>query len=70
MEEDDIKLLIKMNTWVSVVPHNKKWKGLVWKFEDKVWKPYKKRVHNNPVKCYEWAANILEKLYIKYEENR
>ena len=50
MEEDDIKLLIKMNTWVSVVPHNKKWEGLVWKFEDKVWKPYKKRVHNNPCK--------------------
>ena len=70
MEESDIKLLIKMNHWVSVVPHNKKWKGVVWKLVGEEWGQHKSRVYNNPIKCYEWAANILEKLYIKYEENK
>ena len=70
MEEDDVKLLVKMNAWVSVVPHNKKWNGVIWKFEGGVWISHKKRVHNNPTKCYEWAANILEKLHIEYEENK
>ena len=69
MEEDDIRLLIKMNHWVSVVPHDKKWKGVIWKMVGKEWRQDKSRVHSNPIKCYEWAADIVEKIYIEYVEN-
>ena len=69
MEEDDIKLLIKMNHWVSVVPNNKKWQGIIWKLVGGEWRQDKSRVYNNPIKCYEWAGDILEKIYLEYDEN-
>ena len=69
MEEDDIKLLIKMNHWVSVVPNNKKGKGVIWKLVGGEWVQHKSRVHSNPIKCYEWAADIVQKIYFAYDEN-
>ena len=62
MEEDDIKLLVKMNRWISVVPHNKKWKGIIWKFEDKAWRSLTKKGYiTTQLKCYEWAARYNRK---------
>ena len=65
--EEDVKLLIKINRWFSVVPHKKKWKGIVWKLVDREWIQHKSRVYSTPIKCYEWAADIMMEVYDKYE---
>ena len=65
--EEDVKLLIKMNRWVSIVPHNKKWKCVIWILEDEDWKSHKSKVYGDPIKCYEWAADIMMEVYDKYE---
>ena len=65
--EDDIKLLLEMEYWVSVIPHNKKWKGVIWRLEGEVWKSHKSKVYSNPIKCYEWAADIIDEVYNEYK---
>ena len=57
--EEDIKLLNSIGRWVSVVPHNKKWKAVVWKNGNKDWIEEKSRIHINPIKAYEWSAEII-----------
>ena len=68
--EEDIKLLIQMDHWVSVVPHEKKWRGVIWREVDGEWKSHRSRVHNSPVECYEWAAGIIEVVHEKYKEKQ
>jgi|TARA_B110000914_G_scaffold223957_1_gene240617 hypothetical protein len=65
--EDDIKLLIEMEHWVSVIPHNKKWKCVIWRLDGEAWKPHKNKIHLDPIKCYEWAADIIEEVHNKYQ---
>ena len=65
--EEDVKLLIKMKHWVSIVPHKKKWKCVIWRLEDEDWKSHKSKVYGDPIKCYEWAAAIMMEVYDKYE---
>lgn len=66
--EDDIDLLISLDHWVSVVPHGKKWKGVIWVKVGEGWKEHKSRVQTNPTKCYEWSAEIMEKVLEKNKE--
>jgi hypothetical protein len=66
--EDDINLLITLEHWVSVVPHGKKWKGVIWRKVGDTWKEYKSRVQITPTKCYEWSVDIMDKVLVENEE--
>lgn len=68
MEEEDIKLLLSLDHWLSVVPHRKKWKGVIWIKIGDVWKEHKSKIQTDPVKCYEWAIYIIAKILEEHEE--
>jgi|7_EtaG_2_1085326.scaffolds.fasta_scaffold06444_4 hypothetical protein len=65
--EEDIKLLMEMDHWVSVIPHKKKWKGVIWISVGGEWREHKSKVYSNPIKCYEWAAGIIEEVHNEYK---
>ena len=56
-----------MEHWVSVIPHNKKWKCVIWRLEGEGWKPHKNKICGDPIKCYEWAADIIMEVHDKHE---
>ena len=56
-----------MEHWVSVIPHNKKWKGVIWRLDGEVWRSHKSKIYSNPIKCYEWAADIIEEVHNEYK---
>jgi len=58
---------MEMEHWVSVIPHNKKWKCVIWRLEGGVWKSHKSKIYGDPITCYEWAADIIEEVHTKYK---
>lgn len=62
MEEEDINFLLKKGYWLSVVPIGKKWRCIIYTKEKKGWEPKNSRLHTTPVKAYDWARDMFDKI--------
>jgi len=70
MDESDIKSLLSLGYWPTVVPtrNGKKWRASIYKKVKGTWNIDQKRLFNNPFKAYEWAIEYLVEIYYAAEK--
>ena len=70
MEENDIKIFLKLGYWPVVVPtkNGTKWRSSIYKKIKGVWHIHKQRLFNNPFKSYEWVTEYLSNIYYSAEK--
>ncbi len=70
MDSSDIKSLIDLGYWPTVVPtkNGKKWRLSIYKKVKGTWNIDQKKLFNNPFKAYEWAIEYLSDIYYAAEK--
>lgn len=70
MDASDVKSLLDLGYWPTVVPtkNGKKWRASIYKKVKGTWNIHHKKLFNNPFKAYEWAIEYLADIYYAAEK--